>query len=166
MWGLSNGFSMSTDTMCLQKCYCNYMYKIHKDLPLLNPRKKWMLPNSTIVLSLWFIIRSNSFTVWDIGFILLKLLHSIMGPFPLNSGISSLSLHEYQLYRADVITAFIYHLDMQSMVLSSFSILQQESGLITCLIQLHLIASCFLISTDIEDTSPSLFRAFSSCSFG
>ena len=32
------------------------------DRPLLNT--KWMLPNSTIVLSMWFIILSNSFTVW------------------------------------------------------------------------------------------------------
>ena len=47
--------------------------------PLLNT--KWMLPNSTIVLSMWFIIRSNSFTVWDISFILQMLLHSSMiGP--------------------------------------------------------------------------------------
>ena len=42
------------------------------DRPLLNT--KWMLPNSTIVLSMWFIIRSNSFSVWDISFILQKLL--------------------------------------------------------------------------------------------
>ena len=34
------------------------------DRPILNT--KWMLPNSTIVLSMWFIIRSNSFTRWDI----------------------------------------------------------------------------------------------------
>ena len=34
------------------------------DRPILN--RKWMLPNSTIVLSMWFIIRSNSFTRWDI----------------------------------------------------------------------------------------------------
>ena len=60
------------------------------DRPLLNT--KWMLPNSAIVLSMWFIIRSNSFTVWDISFILQKLLHSSMIPFPLNS---SLNLHEY-----------------------------------------------------------------------
>ena len=38
------------------------------DRPLLNT--KWMLSNSTIVLSMWFIIRSNSFTVGDISFIL------------------------------------------------------------------------------------------------
>ena len=57
-------------------------------------------------------------------------------------------------------------LDIQSLVLASFPILQQESGLITCLIQLHLTASCFLISsTDIGDTSLSVFRAFSSCPF-
>ena len=55
---------------------------------------------------------------------------------------------------------------IQSLVLSSLIILQEESGLITCLIHLHLIASCFLISsTDIGDTSPSVFRAYS-CSFG
>ena len=60
------------------------------DRPLLN--RKWMLPNSTIVLSMWFIIRSNSFTVWDISFILQKLLHSSMIHFPLNG---SLNLHEY-----------------------------------------------------------------------
>ena len=55
---------------------------------------KWMLPNSTIVLSMWFIIRSNSFTVWDIRFILQMLLHSSMIRFPLNSGVSSPNLHE------------------------------------------------------------------------
>ena len=60
------------------------------DRPLLNT--KWVLPNSTIVLSMWFIIRSNSFKMWDISFILQKLLHSSMIPFPLNS---SLNLHEY-----------------------------------------------------------------------
>ena len=62
--------------------------------PLLNT--KWMLSNSTIVLSVWFIIRSNSFTVRDISFILQKLLHSSMIHFPLiKSGVSSLNLHEY-----------------------------------------------------------------------
>ena len=65
------------------------------DRPLLNT--KWMLPNSTIVLSMWFIISSNSFTVWDISFILQKLLHSSMIP-----GVSSLNLHEYAM--ADVST--------------------------------------------------------------
>ena len=60
------------------------------DRPLLNTNR--VLPNSTIVLSMWFIIRSNSFTVWDIIFILQKLVHSSMIPFPLNS---SLNLHEY-----------------------------------------------------------------------
>ena len=59
------------------------------DRPLLNT--KWMLPNSTIVLSMWFIIRSNSFTVQ-------KLLHSSMIP-----GVSSLNLHEYAM--VDVSTA-------------------------------------------------------------
>ena len=63
------------------------------DRPLLNT--KWVLPNSTIVLSVWFTIRSNSFTVWDISFILQKFLHSGMIPFPLNSDVSSLNLHEY-----------------------------------------------------------------------
>ena len=62
------------------------------DRPLLNT--KWMLPNSTIVLSMWFTIRSNSFTVWDISFILQKLLHSSVIHFPLNS---SLNLHEYDM---------------------------------------------------------------------
>ena len=56
---------------------------------------KEMLPNSTIVLSMWFTIRSNSFTEWDISFILQKLLHSSMIHFPLNSGVISLNLHEY-----------------------------------------------------------------------
>ena len=60
------------------------------DRPLLNT--KWVLPNCTIVLSMWFIIRSNRFTVWDISFILQQLLHCSMIPFPLNS---SLNLHEY-----------------------------------------------------------------------
>ncbi len=63
------------------------------DRPLLNT--KWMLPNSTIVLSMWLTICSNSVTVWDISFILQKLLHSSMIPFPLNSGASSLNLHEH-----------------------------------------------------------------------
>ena len=57
------------------------------DRPLLNT--KWVLPNSKIVLSMWFTIRSNRFTVWDISFILQKLLHSSMIPFSLNSGVSS-----------------------------------------------------------------------------
>ncbi len=136
------------------------------DRPLLNT--KWMLPNSTTVLSMWFIIRSNSFTVWDISFILQKLLHSSMIHFPLNSGVSSLNLHEYGM--ADVSTAFIFLsrlVDIQSLVLSSVVILQWESGLITCLIRLHIIASCFIISSmDIGDTSPSVVRAYSSCPFG
>ena len=50
--------------------------------PLLNT--KLMLLNCTIVLSMWFIISSNSFMVWDISFILQKLLHSSMIRFPLN----------------------------------------------------------------------------------
>ena len=74
------------------------------DRPLLNT--KWVLPNSTIVLSVWFTIRSNSFTVWDISFILQKLLHSNMIHFPLNSGVSSLNLHEYGM--ADVSTALVF----------------------------------------------------------
>ena len=78
-----------------------------------------MLPNCTIVLSMWFIIiHSNSFTVWDISFI----LHSSMIPFPLNSGVSSLNLHEYGI--ADVSTASISSLDIQSLVISSFIMLQ------------------------------------------
>ena len=100
------------------------------DRPLLNT--KWMLPNCTIVLSMWFIIRSNSFTVWDISFILPMLLHSSMIHFPLNSGVRSLNLHEYGM--AYVSTASISSLDIQSLVLSSFIILQYEAGLITCLI--------------------------------
>ena len=63
------------------------------DRPLLNTNR--VLPNSTIVLSMWFTILSNSFTVWDISFIVQKLLHSSMIPFPLNSGVSSLNLQEY-----------------------------------------------------------------------
>ena len=107
------------------------------DRPLLNT--KWMLPNSTIVLSLWFIIRSNSFTVWDVSFILqnLMLLHSSMIRVPLNIGVSSPNLHEYGM--ADVSTtsiSFSRHTNPCSLVLF---ILQQESGLITCLIHLHLI---------------------------
>ena len=64
-----------------------------QDRPLLNT--KWMLPNSTIVLSVWFIIRSNIFTVWDISFFLQMLLYSSMIRVPLNSGVSSPNLHEY-----------------------------------------------------------------------
>ena len=70
---------------------------------VLNRPTKWMLSNSTTVLSVWFIIRSNSFTVRDISFILQKLLHSSMIHFPLiKSGVSSLNLHEYGM--ADVST--------------------------------------------------------------
>ena len=74
------------------------------DRHLLNA--KWMLHNCIIVFSMWFTIRSNSFTVWDISFILPKWLRSIMIPFPLNSGVSSLNLHEYGM--ADVSTASIF----------------------------------------------------------
>ena len=74
------------------------------DRPLLNT--KWMLPNSTTVRSTWFIIRSTSFMVWGIIFILQKLLHSSMISFPLNSGVSSLNLHEHGM--ADVSTAYIF----------------------------------------------------------
>ena len=74
------------------------------DRPLLNT--KWMLPNCTIVLSMWLTIRSNSFTVWDISFILQKLLHSSMIPFPLNSGVSSLNLHEYGMSYASTASVF------------------------------------------------------------
>ena len=90
------------------------------DRPLLNT--KWMLPNCTIVLSMWFTIRSNSFTLWDISFILSKLLHSSVIHFPLNSGVRSPNLHEYGM--ADVSTASISSLDIQSLVLSSCIILQ------------------------------------------
>ena len=97
---------MSADVMCK---YCGFSLYVScrncntnagsiVDRPLLNT--KLMLPNSTIVLSMWFIIRSNSFTVWDISFILQKLLHSSMIP-----GVSSLNLHEYAM--ADVSTASI-----------------------------------------------------------
>ena len=84
----------------MEKCRnCNTNAGSIVDRPLLNT--KWMLPNSTIVLSMWFIIRSNcSDTVWDISFILQKLLHSSMIP-----GVSSLNLHEYAM--ADVSTASI-----------------------------------------------------------
>ena len=88
------------------------------DRPLLNT--KWMLPNSTIVLSMWFIIRSNSFTVWDIGFILQMLLHSSMIRFPLNSGVSSPNLHELFYGMADVSTtsiSFSRHTNPCSLVL-------------------------------------------------
>ena len=74
------------------------------DRPLLNT--KWMLHNCIIVFSMWYTIRSNSFTVWDISFILPKWLHSSIIPFPLNSGVSSLNLHEYGM--ADVSTASIF----------------------------------------------------------
>ena len=131
--------------------------------PLLNT--KWVLPNWTIVLSMWFTIRSNSFTVWDISFILQKLLHSSMIPFTLNSGVSY-STSTNMVWHMLALHPFS-SLDIQHLVLSSFIILQWESGLITCLIQLHLVPSCFLISsTYIGDTSPSGFRAYSSCSFG
>ena len=80
-----------------------------------------------------------------------------MIPFHLNSGVSLLNLHEYGM--ADVRSLHPFaSLDIQPLVISSFIILQYESGVITCLIQLHLIASCFLISsTDIGYTSPSAF---------
>ena len=95
---------MSADVMCKSCGFslyvscrnCNTNAGSIVDRPLLNT--KLMLPNSTIVLSMWFIIRSNSFTVWDISFILQKLLHSSMIP-----GVSSLNLHEYAM--ADVSTA-------------------------------------------------------------
>ena len=73
------------------------------DRPLLNT--KWVLPNSTIVVSMWFTIRSNSFK--RCGTLALffkqKLLHSSMIPFTLNS---SLNLHEYVM--AYVSTASIF----------------------------------------------------------
>ena len=99
---------------------------------------------------------TNSFTVWDISFILQKLLHSSMVPFPLNNGVGSLNLHEYGM--ADVSTA--------SIVLSSVFIHQYESGLITCLIHLHLTQLLpDLLYTDIGCSSPSVFRAYNRCSF-
>ena len=92
------------------------------DRALLNT--KWVLPNPTIdSFSMWFTIRSNSFTVWDISFILQKLLHSSMIPFPLNSGVSSLNLYEYGM--ADVRSLHPFSsLDIQSLVLSYFVVLQ------------------------------------------
>ena len=69
--------------------------------PLLNTKR--VLPDSTIVLRMWFTICSNSFTVADISFILQKLLHSSMMPFPFNS---SLNLREYGM--ADDSTASIF----------------------------------------------------------
>ena len=97
---------MSADVMCKSCGFplyvscrnCNTNAGSIVDRPLLNTTL--MLPNSTIVLSMWFIIRSNRFTVWDISFILQKLLHSSMIP-----GVSSLNLHEYAM--ADVSTASI-----------------------------------------------------------
>ena len=94
---------MSADVMCKYSGFslyvscrnCNTNAGSIIDRPLL-----WMLPNSTIVLSMWFVIRSNSFTVWDISFILQKSLHSSMIP-----GVSSLNLHEYAM--TDVSTASI-----------------------------------------------------------
>ena len=75
MWGLSNAFSMSTDTMCIYWSFSLYVFcrnfiattctRFIEDLPLLNT--KWMLPNSTTDLNLWFIIRSNSFTMWEVA---------------------------------------------------------------------------------------------------
>ena len=87
------------------------------DRPFLNT--KWMLPNCTTVLSMWFIIRSNSFTVWDISFILQKLLHSSMIHFPLNSGVSSLNRHEDGM--ADVSSASISSLGIHFPCSSSYS---------------------------------------------
>ena len=72
------------------------MYKIHRRSS--SPKYEIDVTQLHDGPSLWFIFRSNSFKVWYISFILLKLLHSIMGPLPLNSGISSLTLHEYQWY--------------------------------------------------------------------
>ena len=87
------------------------------DRPLLNT--KWILPNSTIVLSMWFIIRSNSFTVWDISIILQMLLHSSMIRIPLNSGVSSPNLHEYGM---EMLALHPFpSLNIQTLVLSSFS---------------------------------------------
>ena len=104
--------SRSADTMC--KCCCFFLYVSCRhcntntgfivDRPLLNT--ECMLPNSTLVLSMWFIIRSNRFTVWDISFILQNLLHSSMIQLRLNSGVSSLNLHDYGM--ADVSTASIF----------------------------------------------------------
>ena len=85
------------------------------DRPPLNT--KWVLPNSTIGLSTWFTIRSNSFTVWDISFILQKLLHSSMIPFPLNS---SLNLHEYGIWHMLAMHPFS-SLHIQSLVLLSIN---------------------------------------------
>ena len=122
-------------------------------------------PNSTIVLSVWFTIRSNSFTVLDISFILQKLLHSSMIPFPLNRGVSSLSLHEYGMaYVSNASIFFSRHTIPCSIIFYHTSIGIRSDHISY---QLYLVPSCFLISsTDMEDTSPSVFRAYSSCSFG
>ena len=81
------------------------------DRPPLNT--KWLLPNSTIVLSMWFTIRSNRFTVWDISFILQMLLHSSMIPLSLNS---SLNLHEYGMAYASIISFILQMLLHSSMI--------------------------------------------------
>ena len=158
--------SMSADVMCkscgfslyvsCRNCNTNAGYII--DRPLLNT--KWMLPNSTIVLSMWFIIRSNSFTVWDISFILQKLLHSSMIP-----GVSSLNLHEYGM--ADVSTAsisFSRHTITCSLVFfhTSIGIRSDHMYYPTSSYPAALI---LISSTDIGGISPSVFRAFSSCPF-
>ena len=128
---------MSADVMCKSCGFslyvscrnCNTNAGSIVDRPLLNT--KLMLPISTIVLSMWFIIRSNSFTVWDISFILQKLLHSSMIP-----GVSSLNLHEYAMtYVSTASISFSGHTFTGYLV---FFILQYKSGLITCVIHIHL----------------------------
>ena len=159
---------MSADVMCKSCGFslyvscrnCNTNAGSTVDRPLLNT--KLMLPNSTIVLSMWFIIRSNSFTVWDISFILQKLLHSSMIP-----GVSSLNLHEYAM--ADVSTAsisFSRHTITKSCSLVFFhTSIGIRSDHMFYPLQLHLTQSFLISSTDIGGTSSSVFRAFGSCPF-
>ena len=94
---------------------CNTNAESIVDRPLLNT--KWMVPNSTIVIGMWFIIRSNRFTVWDISFILQKLLHSSMIP-----GVSSLNLHEYAMAASTASISFSRHTITCSLVFFHTSI--------------------------------------------
>ena len=138
---------MSADVMCKSCGFslyvscrnCNTNAGSIVDRPLLNT--KLMLPNSTIVLSMWFIIRSNSFTVWDISLILQKLLHSSMIP-----GVSSLNLHEYAM--ADDSTAsisFSRHTITCSLVFfhTSIGIRSDHMSYPTVVIQIHVL--CYVL---------------------
>ena len=128
--------------------------------PLLNT--KWMLPNFTIVLSTWFTIRSNSFTVWDITFILQKLLHSSMIPFPLNI---SLNLYEYGM--AYVSTSSIFfstHILPCSLIFYHTSI-GIRSDHMSCSTSSYSQLFSDLLYGYRRNFSFS-FRAYCSCSFG